>query len=499
MKKFNLLALALLFCLGLSAKSEIDRPKLVVGIVVDQMRWDYLYYYYDEYREDGLKRLLNEGFSCENTMINYVPTVTAIGHSSIYTGSVPSITGIAGNDFLLNGHHVTSVTDTTVTPIGAVNPGPRTGKCSPRNLLAGTIGDALKIATDFKSKVFGVAIKDRASILPAGHAADAAYWWDMTSGHFITSSYYMDKLPMWVTTFNKTHQQESGKNINEMPLGVTLTFQMAEELLSRERLGKDEFTDLLAISISPTDGVGHAFSTRGKENHDVYMQLDKELAHFLNKLDQTVGHDNYLLFLSADHGAIHNPNFSRSHKIPSYGWDGSATDRMLQEGLKAKFGADGKYIKAIMDMRIYLNTDFIEKSGLDYAAVKQEAVRLLREDPQFLYVVDYDNIESQSIPQVLRERIINGYHHGRTGDIGVMLRANMMHGKAGADYKGTTHGTWSPEDAHIPQIFFGWHVNKGATSTPTYIVDAAPTVCAMLHIQMPNGCIGNAIQEVFKK
>ena len=200
MKKFNLLALALLFCLGLSAKSEIDRPKLVVGIVVDQMRWDYLYYYYDEYREDGLKRLLNEGFSCENTMINYVPTVTAIGHSSIYTGSVPSITGIAGNDFLLNGHHVTSVTDTTVTPIGAVNPGPRTGKCSPRNLLAGTIGDALKIATDFKSKVFGVAIKDRASILPAGHAADAAYWWDMTSGHFITSSYYMDNLPRWVMT-----------------------------------------------------------------------------------------------------------------------------------------------------------------------------------------------------------------------------------------------------------------------------------------------------------
>ncbi len=494
-----ILTLALLSCLGLSAKSDINRPKLVVGIVVDQMRWDYLYYYNEEYREDGLKRLLREGFSCENTMINYIPTVTAIGHSSIYTGSVPSITGIAGNNFLLDGHNVTSVTDTTVIPVGAENPGPRTGKCSPRNLLAGTIGDALKIATDFKAKVFGVALKDRAAILPAGHAADAAFWWDNTSGHFITSSYYMDKLPLWMGTFNKTHKQESGKDVGTQPLGITLTFQMAEEILTRERLGKDDITDLLAISISSTDLIGHTYSTRGKENHDAYMQLDKELAHFLNKLDQTVGRDNYLVFLSADHGAIHNPNFNRNHKIPSSGWDASATSKILEERLKAKFGAEGKYIKAIMDMRLYLNDDFIKKSGLDFDAVKQETICILREDPQFLYVVDYDNVESQSIPQVIRDRTINGYHRGRSGDIAVILRANMMHGKADADYKGTSHGTWSPEDAHIPLLFYGWNVNKGATNTPTYIVDAAPTVCAMLHIQMPNGCIGNAIQEVYKK
>ena len=184
-KALTTIILALSFITSWSA--EVNRPKLIVGIVVDQMRWDYLYYYYDQYGDNGLKRLLSKGFSCENTMINYVPTVTAIGHSCVYTGSVPAFTGIAGNNFILNGRNVTSVTDTTVHAIGS-DISHKDGKCSPRNLLANTIGDQLKLATNFKSKVFGVALKDRASILPAGHAADGAFWWDGAAGHFITSS-----------------------------------------------------------------------------------------------------------------------------------------------------------------------------------------------------------------------------------------------------------------------------------------------------------------------
>ena len=194
----------MLLLVTLSWGKGIARPKLVVGLMVDQMRWDYLYYYNEKYGDDGLKRLLSEGFSCENTMITHVPTVTAIGHSSVYTGSVPAFTGIAGNNFFLNGKNVTSVTDTTVHAVGS-NISNRAGQCSPRNLIANTIGDQLKIATDFKAKVIGVALKDRASILPAGHAADAAYWWDTKAGHFITSSYYMDKLPSWMETFNKAN------------------------------------------------------------------------------------------------------------------------------------------------------------------------------------------------------------------------------------------------------------------------------------------------------
>ena len=475
----------------------IERPKLIVGVVVDQMRWDYLYYYYDKYEEGGLKRLLNEGFSCENTMISHVPTVTAIGHASIYTGSVPALHGIAGNNFFLNGKNVASVTDTTVNAVGST-PDSEYGKYSPCNLLANTIGDQLKLATDFKSKVIGVALKDRAAILPAGHAADAAYWWDTKAGHFITSTYYMQDLPSWVKTFNRNNHTESGFDIKTSNKGVTMTFKMAEEAISKERLGKHEMTDMIAVSISSTDAVGHAYSTRGKENYEVYMQLDKDLAHFLRVLDREVGKDNYLLFLTADHGAVHNGNFLNSHNLPGGGFSTRPTYEALYNGLGKTFGVEGRYVKAIMDCRIYLDHDFIADNGLDLCKVKAEALKILKSDPQFAYVVDYEQVNSSTVPQFLRERIINGYNTHRSGDLMVVLQGGHQHGTVGPDYKGTSHGTWNPDDSHIPLVFMGWNVKHGSTSTPTYMVDIAATVCAMVHIQMPDCCIGNAIQEVWK-
>ena len=496
MKKITLFLLLFATSTCLWAQ-KLQRPRLVVGIVVDQMRWDYLYYYYDKYKEDGLKRLLNEGFSCENTMINYVPTVTAIGHSSVYTGSVPAFTGIAGNSFLLDGKNVTSVTDTTVTAVGSDKQS-RDGKCSPRNLLANTIGDQLKVATDFQAKVVGVALKDRASILPAGHAADAAYWWDGQAGHFISSSYYMNQLPKWVENFNRLHHTEPGFDIKTSNKGVTMTFQMAEEVLIKERMGKDDVTDLLAVSISSTDAIGHATSTRGKENYEVYMQLDKDIAKFMHALDREVGKGNYLLFLTADHGAIHNGNFMNAHKLPGGGFSGRVASEAVNKQLSKTFGVEGKYIKWIADCRVYLDHDFILAQGLDECKVRKEAVRCLRQDPQFAYVVDYEDIANASVPAFLRERIINGYHRMRSGDLCLILQGSHMYGSVGPDYKGTSHGTCNPDDSHIPLLFMGWHVTKGSTSTPTFMTDIAPTVCAMLHIQMPDCCIGNAIQEVWK-
>ncbi len=488
----------LLLAMSLTAwATGVERPKLVVGIVVDQMRWDYLYYYYDKYGDDGLKRLLREGFSCENNMINYVPTVTAIGHSSVYTGSVPALTGIAGNSFQLNGRSVESVTDTTVHAVGS-DVANKAGKYSPRNLLANTIGDQLKLATDFKGKVIGVALKDRASILPAGHAADAAYWWDTHAGHFITSSYYMEKLPQWVVNFNKTNHTAPDFDVKTSNQGVTFTFKMAEEALIQEKLGKDDVTDLLAVSISSTDAIGHTYSTRGKENYEVYMQLDKDIARFMRILDNRVGEGNYLLFLTADHGAVHNGNFLNEHKMPGGGYSSRPVMEALNKHLSQKMGVEGKYIKGASDCRIYLDHDFINANNLDVKAVKQEAVALLKQDPQFAFVVDYEDVANSTVPQFLRERIINGYHRMRSGDIMVVLQGSHMHGTVNKDYKGTSHGTWNPDDSHIPLLFMGWKVNKGSTNTPTFMTDIAATVCAMLHIQMPDCCIGNAIQEVWR-
>ena len=495
--KRKILTLVFILTCAMGWGKGVEQPKLVVGIVVDQMRWDYLYYYYDKYGEGGLRRLLNEGYSCDNTMISHVPTITAIGHTSVYTGSVPAFHGIAGNNFFLNGKNVTSVTDTTVTAVGS-DATHREGMCSPRNMLANTISDQLKIATDFKSKVIGVALKDRAAILPAGHSADAAYWWDGKAGHFITSSYYMNKLPRWVENFNRVNHTQPDFDIKTSNEGVTMTFKMATEVLRQERLGHHEFCDMLAVSISSTDAIGHAFSTRGTENLEVYLQLDKELTKFLRALDNEVGRGNYLLFLTADHGAVHNGNFLNEHNLPGGGWNGAPTRNTLNEGLAKKFGVSGNYVKAIMDCRIYLNHEFIESNGLVLDAVCDEAVNILKKDPQFAFVTAYEKVQQASIPQFLRERIINGYNRERSGDIMVVLQGSHMHGSVGPDYKGTSHGTWNPDDSHIPLLFMGWHINHGATTRPTFMVDIAPTICAMLHIQMPDCCIGTAIPEAFK-
>lgn len=486
----RLLLVLAVCCTAIAATAQVDRPKLVVGIVVDQMRWDYLYYYYEDYGKEGLRRLLDEGYTCENTMINYVPTVTAIGHSSLYTGSVPYFTGIAGNSFMIDGKSVSSCQDMSVDGVGTDS---KAGHRSPRNLRATTIGDQLKQALDFECKVMGVAIKDRAAILPAGHSADAAYWWDSEVGHFVTSTYYMDRLPGWVERFNRKYNTKPKHDLNTSNLGVTYTFRMAEAILENEKLGKGKYTDMLAVSVSSTDAIGHTYSTRGRENYEVYMQLDKELAHFLKQLDKQVGRGNYLLFLSADHGAAHNPNFMKEKKQPAGGWDARAARNAMNKAIEDELGIDDA-VKAIYDYRVYLDHSKIDSAGVDPAKVKKVALDVLSREKELLLAVDYDNVEAASIPAFLKERIINGYHRGRSGDILVMTHAGHLAFKVNEDYIGTSHSAWNPYDSHIPLVFMGWKVPHGATTTPTRIVDLAPTICSMLHIEMPNACVGQPIE-----
>lgn len=485
MKKLITLMVGLL--IAVSSNAQIQRPKLVVGLVVDQMRWDYLYYYYNEYGTGGLRRLLNEGFSFENTHINYAPTVTAIGHSSIYTGSVPAITGIAGNYFYQDDKSVYCCADPSVKSVGSDS---KEGQMSPHRMLASTIGDELQIATDFRSKVIGVALKDRASILPAGHAADGAYWWDTSAGHFVTSSFYMNSLPKWVEDFNKENQTAPNFDIKSTPEGVTMTFKMAAAAVRNERLGKGKETDMLTVSISPTDIIGHKFSTRGKENHAVYMQLDKDLAEFLNMLDKEVGRDNYLLFLTADHGAAHNYNYIREHRIPAGAWNYKETVKSLNDHLQQKFG-----IAPVMgedNYQLFLNDSTINAAGLKKQDVIDASIDYLKQDPQFLYVFDEEKVTNVTMPEWIKERMENGYFRGRSGEIGVVTRPQFFGGSESPQFRGTQHGQPFPYDTHIPFLLFGWNVKHGSSNVEAHIVDIAPTICAMLHIQMPNGCVGTA-------
>lgn len=488
MKRLFLFLITLLAVLCNQA-ANVARPKLVVGIVVDQMRWDYLYYYYQDYSENGLRRLIDGGYSFANTQINYAPTVTAIGHSSVYTGSVPAIHGIAGNYFWLNDKGTYCCEDKGVKSVGSNS---KEGQMSPHLMLTSTIGDQLRISTDFASRVFGVALKDRAAILPAGHSANAAYWWDTSAGHFVSSTYYMQQLPDWVEDFNKKNRTKPGFNIKTSTEGVTKTFEMAKALLENEQLGQQGTTDMLAVSISSTDAIGHKYSTRGKENKAVYMQLDKDLADFLNTLDAKVGKGNYLVFLTADHGAAHNFNYLRNHKIPAGGWDWEKSTQGMNQHLQSKFG-----IAPVLgedNYQFFFDDAAINKAGIKKQEVIDEAIDWLQKDSLILYAFDYNKLSETTMPQWLKERLTNGYFRNRSGEVGFVTLPQFFGQKDTPTYAGTSHGQPFNYDTHIPFVLYGWNIPTGENTKEVHIVDIAPTICAMLHIQAPNGCIGKPQQ-----
>ena len=475
-------------CACMTATAQVERPKLVVGIVVDQMRWDYLYYYNNEYCEGGIKRLVNEGFSFEDTQISHAPSTTAIGHTSIYTGSVPALHGIAGNYFRQGDKEVYCCEDPTVSSVGSDS---EEGRMSPRRMLATTIGDELRLSTDFRSRVFSVALKDRAAILPAGHSADGVFWWDTSAGHFVSSTFYMDELPQYVQDFNKEWAQEPGFNIKASNIGVTTTFRLAEAVLRNEHLGKGDVTDMLCVSISSTDAIGHLYSTHSKEIHDVFIQLDTDIAKFLDVLDTEIGRDNYLLFLTADHGASHNYNYLNSHRIPAGAWEYDKATDELNAFLSERFGTDSCLVLGEDNYQFFLDDKAIRDAGLKKQDVIDEAISFLKEDETYLYVVDGEKIGQATMPAEVKERLVNGYFRGRSGEIQVVTRPQHFGAENSPYYIGTQHGQPLPYDTHIPFVLMGRNVEHGASVEPVKMCDIAATVCSMLHIQAPDACIGH--------
>ena len=484
MKRIFVIVMA---AVALCASGQVDRPKLIVGLVVDQMRWDYLYNY--QWGEDGFKTLLRDGYRCNNTIIDYVPTVTAAGHASIYSGTTPAFHGIVGNNFMVNGKSVTSVQDDSERGVGGND---KTRGKSPRNLITTTIADQLQLATNFKSRAVGIALKDRAAILPAGHHPVGAYWYDKGSASFVTSTYYRDKLPKWVSDFNKRHRDELALDLNNTPMGTTLTFAMAEQALINEQLGQGEATDMLAISVSNTDMCSHYYGTHSPKVDSIYWQLDREIAHFIEVLDQRIGRGNYLLFLSADHGGTHSYDRMTSHGLPSGCWHNPDARTAANQVLNQQFGVNN-LIKEEMEYTFYLNHEAIDSARLNYDEVMRAACQALEQPEEIQWAIDVAKIDSYPIPTLLKERIKLGYFPDRSGEIYVVPRTGVYAGKT--ERAGSNHGTWSQSDSHIPLIFMGWHITPGETSRPTHMTDIAATVCAMLHIQSPNGCIGTPIFE----
>jgi predicted AlkP superfamily pyrophosphatase or phosphodiesterase len=542
MRRYSLIFLSLfIFVTSFSQVGEsIQRPKLVVGIVVDQMRWDFLYRFYDRYAASGgFKRLINQGFSCENTFIPYVPTVTAPGHTSIYTGSVPAVNGITGNLWWddVRKKEVYCTEDTTVKTVGSTT---RAGLQSPRNLLVTTICDELRLATNFQSKVIGVAIKDRGGILPAGHSANAAYWYDPVAGNWITSTYYMNDLPQWVKDLNekklvdkyydkgwntlyplntytqstsddKTYETKSigagfpydlkkfkEKNygaISSTPYGNSFTIDMAKAAIEGENLGADAITDFLAVSFSAPDYIGHGFGPNSIEQEDDFLRLDKDLGDFFNYLDSKIGKGQYTVFLSADHGVAHVPAFMAENKLPAGKFTEGAILEQLNQTLKDAFGVD-KLAVNISNYQLILNNDVIKADKkLDKEEIISASINFLSKQESVLRVFDLNELGEVALPERIKQMVANGYYPKRGGDVQIIFKTNYMENYSPT---GTTHGMWNPYDSHIPLLWYGWGIKQGKTNREIYMTDIAATVAALLHIQMPSGSLGNVIPEVMK-
>lgn len=514
------------------------KPLLVVGVVLDQMRPDYLVRFAAHMGDKGFKRLLKEGNECRQAYINYLPSYTAPGHTCIYTGTVPAIHGIASNDWIdrVTGQWVYCTADPAVKNVGGTV---KAGKMSPKNLWSNTITDELRLANNFKSKVIAISVKDRASILPGGHTANAAYWMDDSLGEFMSSTYYMNALPAWVFTFNqqalaKQYMQKnwntkftidqyvqstadnnnyegkfSGENttsfphmtenlklsdIKKTPYGNQILTEFAKAAIVNEALGQDDITDFLTISYSSTDYIGHMFGPNSVEIEDTYYRMDEEIETLLDFLDDKVGKGNYTLFLTADHGVAHNPQFLIDNKIPGGYLFEKEVKSALNNYLTQQFKVDS-LISDIAENYIWLNLPEIYAHQIDEAQLLRiiQQWLLQREDVQF--VLNMHNPSTIFIPDQIKHMAVNGYVKNRCGDLLLLLKPGYIDAYAKT---GTTHGTWNPYDTHIPLIWYGWGIEKGITHQKVYMTDIAATLAALLNIQIPNGCIGQPIHEILK-
>ncbi|MCD6017924.1 MAG: alkaline phosphatase [Bacteroidetes bacterium] len=522
--------------------NALKQPKLVVGIVIDQMRQDYIYRYWNKFGNGGFKKIINEGFFYKNAHYNYVPTYTGPGHASIYTGTSPATHGIIGNDWFVKetGKMTYCTYDEKAKPVGTES---AAGSMSPKNLLVTTIGDELKLNTNQQSKVFSVSFKDRSSILPAGHSANGAFWFDGSNGNFVSSSHYMNQLPAWMNDFNNRNlakqylsqgwntlyplssyvesiadqnNYESAPNKKENPVfpyeykkqldqndysilkatpyGNTIVKDLALACLKSEQLGKGKVADMLCVSFSSTDYVGHYYGPRSVEVEDVYLRLDKDLEELINTLNSTVGKDNYVLFLTADHGACDVPAHLRDLKIPGGYVNEDALERTIKSFCRNLYG--DSLVLTLENQQLFLNENKIYELKLSKQIVEQTLANYLLSikgvaEAYSSEVLRNENFTDDSFKYLIQK----GYNHVRSGNVVYSYNPAWM------EYQetGTTHGASYSYDTHVPVLFYGMGIPKGSTVRKVHVVDIAPTISMILHTSFPNGTTGKPLEEVIAK
>jgi hypothetical protein len=489
--------------------ADPPKPKLVLAIVIDQFRYDYLTRFRSEYH-GGFERLLTRGAVFTNARYEHFPTVTAIGHSTLLSGATPALSGIIGNEWWDRDEkkNVTSVEDPSTKLLGGTA---GVGGSSPNRFLVDTVGDELKIANNNQSKVIGISLKDRAAILPAGHMANGAFWFDGRTGHFVSSTFYFADLPQWVKDFDAGNpaDQYAGKTfvtktmpapgpalysaIDASPFANELIERFAEAAIGAEKLGQRGVTDVLAVSFSANDYVGHATGPDSPEVHAISVETDKLLDRFLQAVDRAVGLANVLVVMTADHGVAPLPETNAARKMPGGRLPAGTIGRAVQAALVAKYG-DGNWISSNADHTIYLNLDLIAQKNLNRAEVDRTAADAALTVPHVFRVYTREQLMSgEAMEDAVSRRVANGFYPRRGADVEALLEPYWIFSPSGA-----SHGATFSYDAHVPVIFMGAGIKPGRYDNSIKVNDIAPTLATILDVETPAGSIGRVLTEMFQ-
>ena len=531
---------------GQGAYLPPEKPSLIIGIIVEQLRYDHIEKFRDRFGENGIKRLINEGTYFKNASFEYMLTQSAPGHATISTGAEPSSHGIPSDSWYLplRNELIYSTKDASVNPVGGSF---ESGLHSPVNLQASTFSDELKMATNQKAKVFSVGIKENSAILSAGHAANGAYWFDTGTGTWMSSTYFTDSLPGWVTDFNAlnyaesylsntwepfrsldyyaeclpdTNNFEAGFNLvnyfpydlkklrskevtgpksgfsllRETPFANSLTTSFAIRLIEQENLGKDDITDYISICYSATDNIGHRFGPSSCEMGDALLRLDDEIRYLLTYLNDSIGKRNKLIYFTSSHGISEIPAVLGHNRIPSGYFRHNQAVQLLRTYMNAVYG-EGDWIKGYSERQVFLNRTLIEDARLSLNEVQSKVTRFLVQFTGVAAAYPYSAFEANDFGNGNLKRIMNNFNPQRSGDVIITLNPGWVE-KEG-DYV-SNHNSPYECDSHVPLIWYGWTVNRTTVTRKVNMTDVAATLSSLCKVSYPNACTGEPMIELFR-
>ncbi len=532
--------------MGQAAYIPPEKPVLVVGIIVEQLRYDQIERFRSRFGENGIRKLLNEGTFFQNASYQYMLTQSGPGYATIATGAEPSFHGITSDTWYLplKNEEVYCTKDNTVDPVGGSI---EAGLHSPVNLQASTFADELKVSSGGKAKVYSVGIKESSAILSGGHAVDGAFWYDGITGNWISSTYYMKSLPAWVNDFNATKYSETylnnqwnlsrsvqdyydcvpdsssheagfngqnyfpydlrklsskdknGKNrdysfLRETPFGNSLTTGFAKKVIESENLGKDDVTDFLAVCYTSTDYIGHRFGPSSFEMADAVMRLDKEIEDLLKYLNDNIGKKNILVYFTSAHGISEVPAILEKMKVPSGFFRQDQALSLLKSYLKAVYG-DGDWVKGYSEKQVYLNRTLIEDAKIPLEDIQKKVARFLIQFSGVSSAYPYYAFEANDFGNGFLKRIINNFSPQRSGDVIVTLNPGWIEKVDGFI---TNHNSPYECDAHVPLIWYGWSVSRAAVTRKVNMADVAATLSSLCKVPYPNACTGEPMFELFR-